>query len=171
MAQLEPNCPPAAGVAEIQVTMDDVAKVIELWTGIPAVKIQETEYELASLETELKKKIIGQDDAVHLVAQAVKRSRADLSGRRRPASFIFVGPTGVGKTELVKQLANQLFDGPDPLIRLDMSEYMEKYAVSRMIGSPPGYVGYEEAGQLTEKVRRRPTAWCCSMRSKRPTPM
>ena len=93
---------------------------------------------------------------MHLVAQAVKRSRADLSGRRRPASFIFVGPTGVGKTELVKQLANQLFDGPDPLIRLDMSEYMEKYAVSRMIGSPPGYVGYEEAGQLTEKVRRRP---------------
>ena len=137
--------------------MDDVAKVIELWTGIPAVKIRETEYaKLASLETELKKKIIGQDDAVHLVAQAVKRSRADLSGRRRPASFIFVGPTGVGKTELVKQLANQLFDGPDPLIRLDMSEYMEKYAVSRMIGSPPGYVGYEEAGQLTEKVRRRP---------------
>ena len=103
-----------------------------------------------------EKKIIGQDEAVHLVAQAVKRSRADLSGRRRPASFIFVGPTGVGKTELVKQLANQLFDGPDPLIRLDMSEYMEKYAVSRMIGSPPGYVGYEEAGQLTEKVRRRP---------------
>ncbi len=93
---------------------------------------------------------------MHLVAQAVKRSRADLSGRRRPASFIFVGPTGVGKTELVKQLANQLFDGPDPLIRLDMTEYMEKYAVSRMIGSPPGYVGYEEAGQLTEKVRRRP---------------
>ena len=93
---------------------------------------------------------------MHLVAQAIKRSRADLSGRRRPASFIFVGPTGVGKTELVKQLANQLFDGPDPLIRLDMSEYMEKYAVSRMIGSPPGYVGYEEAGQLTEKVRRRP---------------
>ena len=90
------------------------------------------------------------------MAQAVKRSRADLSGRRRPASFIFVGPTGVGKTELVKQLARQLFDGPDPLIRLDMSEYMEKYAVSRMIGSPPGYVGYEEAGQLTEKVRRRP---------------
>ena len=124
---------------------------------MPAVKIQETEFvKLAGLEAELKKKIIGQDEAVHLVAQAVKRSRADLSGRRRPASFIFVGPTGVGKTELVKQLANQLFDGPDPLIRLDMSEYMEKYAVSRMIGSPPGYVGYEEAGQLTEKVRRRP---------------
>ena len=158
MAQLERELPAKqAAAGEIQVTMDDVAKVIALWTGIPAVKIRETEYaKLASLETELKKKIIGQDDAVHLVAQAVKRSRADLSGRRRPASFIFVGPTGVGKTELVKQLANQLFDGPDPLIRLDMSEYMEKYAVSRMIGSPPGYVGYEEAGQLTEKVRRRP---------------
>ena len=158
MAQLERELPAKqAAAGEIQVTMDDVAKVIELWTGIPAVKIRETEYaKLAGLEIELKKKIIGQDDAVHLVAQAVKRSRADLSGRRRPASFIFVGPTGVGKTELVKQLANQLFDGPDPLIRLDMSEYMEKYAVSRMIGSPPGYVGYEEAGQLTEKVRRRP---------------
>ena len=158
MAQLERELPAKqAAAGEIQVTMDDVAKVIELWTGIPAVKIRETEYaKLASLEAELKKKIIGQDDAVHLVAQAVKRSRADLSGRRRPASFIFVGPTGVGKTELVKQLAEQLFDGPDPLIRLDMSEYMEKYAVSRMIGSPPGYVGYEEAGQLTEKVRRRP---------------
>ena len=157
VAQLESELPAKqAAASEIRVTMDDVAKV-ELWTGIPAVKIQETEYaKLANLETELKKKIIGQDEAVHRVAQAVKRSRADLSGRRRPASFIFVGPTGVGKTELVKQLANQLFDGPDPLIRLDMSEYMEKYAVSRMIGSPPGYVGYEEAGQLTEKVRRRP---------------
>ena len=158
MAQLERELPAKqAAASEIQVSMDDVAKVLELWTGIPAVKIQETEYaKLAGLESELKKKIIGQDEAVHLVAQAVKRSRADLSGRRRPASFIFVGPTGVGKTELVKQLANQLFDGPDPLIRLDMSEYMEKYAVSRMIGSPPGYVGYEEAGQLNEKVRRRP---------------
>ena len=126
IAQLESELPAKqAAASEIRVTMDDVAKVIELWTGIPAVKIQETEYaKLANLETELKKKIIGQDEAVHLVAQAVKRSRADLSGRRRPASFIFVGPTGVGKTELVKQLANQLFDGPDPLIRLDMSEYM-----------------------------------------------
>ena len=158
IAKLEADLPAKqAAASEIQVTMDDVAKVIELWTGIPAVKIRETEFaKLANLEGELKKKIIGQDEAVHLVAQAIKRSRADLSGRRRPASFIFVGPTGVGKTELVKQLAEQLFDGPDPLIRLDMSEYMEKYAVSRMIGSPPGYVGYEEAGQLTEKVRRRP---------------
>ena len=158
IAQLEAELPAKqAAASEIQVTMDDLARVIELWTGIPAVKIRETEYvRLASLEDELKKKIVGQDEAVHLVAQAVKRSRADLAGRRRPASFIFVGPTGVGKTELVKQLASQLFSGPDPLIRLDMSEYMEKYAVSRMIGSPPGYVGYEEAGQLTEKVRRRP---------------
>ena len=158
IAQLEAELPAKqAAASEIQVTMDDLARVIELWTGIPAVKIRETEYvRLATLEEELKKKVIGQDEAVHLVAQAVKRSRADLAGRRRPASFIFVGPTGVGKTELVKQLAGQLFSGPDPLIRLDMSEYMEKYAVSRMIGSPPGYVGYEEAGQLTEKVRRRP---------------
>ena len=158
IAKLEAELPAKqAAASEIQVTMDDVAKVIELWTGIPAVKIRESEFaKLAGLENELKKKIVGQDEAVHLVAQAIKRSRADLSGRRRPASFIFVGPTGVGKTELVKQLAEQLFDGPDPLIRLDMSEYMEKYAVSRMIGSPPGYVGYEEAGQLTEKVRRRP---------------
>ena len=158
IAKLESELPAKqAAASEIQVTMDDVAKVIELWTGIPAVKIRETEFvKLAGLENALKQKVIGQDEAVHLVAQAIKRSRADLSGRRRPASFIFVGPTGVGKTELVKQLAEQLFDGPDPLIRLDMSEYMEKYAVSRMIGSPPGYMGYEEAGQLTEKVRRRP---------------
>ena len=142
IAKLESELPAKqAAASEIQVTMDDVAKVIELWTGIPAVKIRETEFvKLAGLENALKQKVIGQDEAVHLVAQAIKRSRADLSGRRRPASFIFVGPTGVGKTELVKQLAEQLFDGPDPLIRLDMSEYMEKYAVSRMIGSPPGYV-------------------------------
>ncbi|MDL2323650.1 AAA family ATPase [Ruminococcaceae bacterium OttesenSCG-928-A16] len=146
-----------AKVDKIQVTMDDLAKVIELWTGIPAVKIAETEYKkLAGLEAHLKEKVIGQDEAVNLVAKAIKRSRADISGRRRPASFIFVGPTGVGKTELVKQLAYQLFDSVDPLIRLDMSEFMEKHAVSRLIGSPPGYVGYDEAGQLTEKVRRKP---------------
>ena len=158
MAQLERELPAKqAAAGEIQVTMDDVAKVIELWTGIPAVKIRETEFaKLANLEGELKKKIIGQDDAVHLVAQAVKRGRADLSGRRRPASFIFVGPTGVGKTELVKQLAQDLFHSPESLIRLDMSEFMEKHSVSRIIGSPPGYVGYDEAGQLTEKIRRRP---------------
>ena len=144
-------------VAEIEVTVDDVAQVVELWTGIPAVKIKETEYgRLQGLEDALKSHIIGQDEAVHAVAGAIKRARADLSGRHRPASFIFVGPTGVGKTELVKQLANQLFDTVDPLISIDMSEYMEKYAVSRLIGSPPGYVGYDEAGQLTEKVRRHP---------------
>ena len=144
-------------VADIQVTLDDVAKVVELWTGIPAVKIKESEYgRLQGLEDALKAHVIGQDEAVHSVAQAVKRARADLSGRHRPASFIFVGPTGVGKTELVKQLASQLFDTVDPLISIDMSEYMEKHTVSRLIGSPPGYVGYDEAGQLTEKVRRRP---------------
>ncbi len=144
-------------VDDIEVTMGDLAKVIELWTGIPAVKIAESEYnKLQNLENRLKEKVIGQDEAVELVASAVKRSRADISGRRRPASFIFVGPTGVGKTELVKQLAFELFDSVDPLIRLDMSEYMEKHAVSRLIGSPPGYVGYDEAGQLTEKVRRKP---------------
>ena len=141
----------------IQVTMEDVAKVIELWTGIPAAKVKETEYtKLAHLEENLNRVIIGQPEAVHLVANAVKRSRADISARRRPASFIFVGPTGVGKTELVKQLALQLFDTVDPRIRLDMSEFMEKHTVSRLIGSPPGYVGYDEAGQLTEKVRRKP---------------
>jgi len=157
-AQLEERLPGLRQVtADIQVEMDDLARVIELWTGIPAMKIQETEYQkINHLEETLKKKIIGQDEAVELVATAIKRSRAGITGRRRPASFIFVGPTGVGKTELVKQLANQLFDSADPLIRLDMSEYMEKFAVSRLVGSPPGYVGYEEAGQLTEKVRRRP---------------
>ena len=158
MAQLERELPAKkAAAGEIQVTMDDVAKVIELWTGIPAVKIRETEYaKLASLETELKKKIIGQDDAVHLVAQAVKRSRADLSGRRRPASFIFVGPTGVGKTYLARNLAEIMFGTADALIQVDMSEYMEKHTTSRLIGSPPGYVGHDEGGQLTEAVRRRP---------------
>ena len=144
-------------VAEIEVTMDDVAQVIELWTGVPAVKIKETEYgRLQGLEDALKAHIIGQDEAVHAVAGAIKRARADLSGRHRPASFIFVGPTGVGKTELVKQLASQLFDTVDPLISIDMSEYMEKYAVSRLIGSPPGYVGYDEGGQLTKAVRQKP---------------
>ena len=144
-------------VADIELTLEDVAQVVELWTGIPAVKIKETEYgRLLGLEDALKAHIIGQGEAVRSVAQAIKRARADLSGRHRPASFIFVGPTGVGKTELVKQLAAQLFDCVDPLISIDMSEYMEKYAVSRLIGSPPGYVGYDEAGQLTEKVRRHP---------------
>ena len=134
-----------------------LAKVIELWTGIPAAKVQENELtKLARLEDQLKERIIGQDAAVEAVSAAIRRSRVQISPRRRPASFIFVGPTGVGKTELVKVLADQLFDTPDTLIRLDMSEFMEKHAVSRMIGSPPGYVGYDEAGQLTEKVRRKP---------------
>ncbi len=142
---------------EINVTVQDVCKVIELWTGIPASKIMETEYiKIAKLEEVLKSKIVGQDEACSLVAAAIKRTRVQLSARKRPASFIFVGPTGVGKTELVKVLAAELFDTVDPLIRLDMSEFMEKHSVSRIIGSPPGYVGYDEAGQLTEKVRRKP---------------
>ena len=136
---------------------EHLAKVIELWTGIPASKVQESELaKLGTLEGKLKQHVIGQDEAVEAVAAAVRRSRVQISPRRRPASFIFVGPTGVGKTELVKVLAAQLFDTPDTLIRLDMSEFMEKHAVSRLIGSPPGYVGYDEAGQLTEKVRRKP---------------
>ncbi|MBQ2824434.1 MAG: ATP-dependent Clp protease ATP-binding subunit, partial [Oscillospiraceae bacterium] len=144
-------------VDTVYVTEEDLSKVIELWTGIPASKIIESEYKkLEALQDKLKEKIIGQDDAVQVVTKAIKRTRVQLSSRRRPASFIFVGPTGVGKTELVKVLAAELFDGTDPLIRLDMTEYMEKYSVSRLIGSPPGYVGYDEAGQLTEKVRRRP---------------
>ena len=140
-----------------KVTEEDIAKVIELWTGIPASRIRENELaKLADLESELKKKIIGQDNAVEVLASAIKRSRCQISPRRRPASFIFVGPTGVGKTELVKVLSQQLFDTPETLIRLDMSEFMEKHSVSKIIGSPPGYVGYDEAGQVTEKVRRRP---------------
>ena len=140
-----------------KVTEEDIAKVIELWTGIPASRIRENELsKLADLESEMKKKIIGQDEAVEVLASAIKRSRCQISPRRRPASFIFVGPTGVGKTELVKVLSQQLFDTPETLIRLDMSEFMEKHSVSKIIGSPPGYVGYDEAGQVTEKVRRRP---------------
>ena len=140
-----------------EVTEEDIAHVIELWTGIPASKVQENELnKLADLEEALKSKVIGQDEAVEALAAAVKRSRVQISPRRRPASFIFVGPTGVGKTELVKVLAGELFNTPETLIRLDMSEYMEKHSVSKIIGSPPGYVGYEEAGQVTEKVRRRP---------------
>ena len=158
MAQLREKLPELQLKAGgIKVEMQDVAKVVELWTGIPAMKVEQSEFaKLLNLESELKKRIIGQDEAVEAVARAMKRARADLSGKRRPASFIFVGPTGVGKTELVRQLANQLFDTPDPLIRIDTSEYMEKHTVSRLIGAPPGYVGHDEAGQLTEQVRRRP---------------
>lgn len=140
-----------------RLTEDDIAKVIELWTGIPSSRIKESELSrLSDLENQLKEKIVGQDEAVEALASAIKRSRVQISPRRRPASFIFAGPTGVGKTELVKVLAQILFDTPETLIRLDMSEYMEKHSVSKIIGSPPGYVGYDEAGQVTEKVRRRP---------------
>ncbi len=140
-----------------KVTEDDVARVIELWTGIPASKIKESDLKkLSELETELKKRIIGQDEAAKCVAAAVRRSRVQTTPHRRPASFIFVGPTGVGKTELVKVLSDKLFSTPETMIRLDMSEFMEKHSVSRLIGAPPGYVGYDEAGQLTEKVRRKP---------------
>ena len=159
LAQNEEKIEPLKEKAEnVYVSMDDLSKVIELWTGIPANKIKETEFKrMSSLEDNLKAKIIGQDEACELVAKAIKRSRVQLSEKRRPASFIFVGPTGVGKTELVKVLSEEMFDNAtDPLIRLDMSEYMEKHSVSKIIGSPPGYVGYDEAGQLTERVRRKP---------------
>ncbi len=141
----------------VSVTVDDLADVIELWTGIKAEKIKMSEYDkIENLENILKERVIGQDEAVSLTAKAIRRSRAGLQKKKRPASFIFVGPTGVGKTELVKVLSETLFDDTEPLIRLDMSEYMEKHAVSKIIGSPPGYVGFDEAGQLTEKIRRRP---------------
>ena len=138
-----------------QLSMENLAHVIELWTKIPAAKIREQEFQrLSQLETRLKSHIIGQDEAVEAVSAAVRRNRVGISPKHKPVSFIFVGPTGVGKTELVKQLATDLFNTPDALIRLDMSEFMEKHSVSRIVGSPPGYVGYDEAGQLTEKIRR-----------------
>lgn len=144
-------------IKHLEVTEEDLSDVIELWTGIPANKIAEGEYaKMRNLKEALSKRIIGQEEAVTKVANAIKRTRVQLSKRRRPASFIFVGPTGVGKTELVKVLGEELFNATEPLIRIDMSEYMEKHSVARLIGSPPGYVGYNEAGQLTEKVRRRP---------------
>ena len=139
------------------VTMENLARIIEMWTKIPASKIKAQEYQqLKNLPDRLKAHIVGQDEAVEAVARAIRRNRVGISPKKRPVSFIFVGPTGVGKTELVKQLASDLFDSVDSLIRLDMSEYMEKHTVSKLIGSPPGYVGYDEAGQLTEKIRRRP---------------
>ncbi len=144
-------------VEKVRVTEEDLSKVIELWTGIPANKVVESEYtKIRNLKDELERRIIGQNEACDAVARAIKRTRVQLSKRRRPASFIFVGPTGVGKTELVKVLGETLFDATEPIIRVDMSEYMEKHSVAKLIGSPPGYVGYDEAGQLTEKVRRRP---------------
>ena len=140
-----------------QLTMDNLARVIELWTKIPASKIREEEFKrLSELDQRLKRKLIGQDEAIDAVAAAIRRNRVGISPKRKPVSFIFVGSTGVGKTELVKQLADDLFNAPESLIRLDMSEFMEKHSVSRIIGSPPGYVGYDEAGQLTEKIRRKP---------------
>ncbi|MBO4418421.1 MAG: ATP-dependent Clp protease ATP-binding subunit [Oscillospiraceae bacterium] len=140
-----------------RLTMENLARVIELWTKIPAAKIQAQEYEqLRSLEANLKKHVVGQDEAIAAICSAIRRSRAGISPKKRPVSFIFVGATGVGKTELVKRLADELFESVESLVRLDMSEYMEKHSVSKIIGSPPGYVGYDEAGQLTEKIRRKP---------------
>ena len=149
--EIEPAC------KNITLTVDDLADVIEIWTGIPASTVSENEYvKIDTLNERLKKRIVGQDEAVDAVTRAIKRNRAGISYKRKPVSFIFAGPTGVGKTELVKTLAADLFNSPETLIRLDMSEFMEKHSVSRIIGSPPGYVGYDEAGQLTEKIRRRP---------------
>ena len=146
-----------AACASLAVSVNDLADVIEIWTGIPATEIRETEFEqLDKLEERIKQRIVGQDEAVSTVVRAIRRKRAGVSVRRSPVSMIFAGPTGVGKTELVKVLAADLFKQPDTLIRLDMSEYMEKHSVSRIIGAPPGYVGFDEAGQLTEKIRRRP---------------
>ena len=156
-------CQIAAEIEELDkipapaVTMENLARIIELWTKIPASKIKAQEYEqIRGLSDRLKAHIVGQDEAVDAVARAIRRNRVGISPKKRPVSFIFVGPTGVGKTELVKRLADDLFDSVDSLIRLDMSEYMEKHTASKLIGSPPGYVGYDEAGQLTEKIRRRP---------------
>ena len=151
LKELAPCC------EQIVLTEEEIASVIEIWTGIPATDITENEYaQIDKLEARLKERIIGQDEAVRAVAKAIKRNRAGISYKRKPVSFIFAGPTGVGKTELVKTLAADLFHSPETLIRLDMSEFMEKHSVSRIIGAPPGYVGYDEAGQLTEKIRRRP---------------
>ena len=151
LRELEPSC------ENIVLSEAEIASVIEIWTGIPATDITENEYvQIDKLEARLKERIIGQDEAVRAVAKAIKRNRAGISYKRKPVSFIFAGPTGVGKTELVKTLAADLFHSPETLIRLDMSEFMEKHSVSRIIGAPPGYVGYDEAGQLTEKIRRRP---------------
>ncbi len=142
-----------------ELTMDNLARVIELWTKIPASRIREDEFKrLSELDARLREHIVGQDEAINAVSAAIRRSRVGISPKHKPVSFIFVGPTGVGKTELVKQLAQDLFNSPDSLIRLDMSEFMEKHSVSRIVGSPPGYVGYDEAGQLTEKIRRKPYA-------------
>lgn len=155
--QLENRLHEAESAPRPVLTLDNLASVIELWTNIPASKVQAQEMQrLTGMEERLQKRVVGQDEAIHAIADAIRRSRAGISPKKKPVSFLFVGPTGVGKTELVKTLAEDLFDTPEALIRLDMSEYMEKHTVARLIGSPPGYVGYDEAGQLTEKIRRRP---------------
>ena len=155
--QLQTELDELSAQGEPQLTMDNLARVIELWTKIPASKIREEEFKrLSELDQRLKKKVVGQDQAIDAVSAAIRRNRVGISPKHKPVSFIFVGSTGVGKTELVKQLAEDLFNAPESLIRLDMSEFMEKHSVSRIIGSPPGYVGYDEAGQLTEKIRRKP---------------
>ena len=155
--QITPQIEELEKIPAPAVTMENLARIIELWTKIPACKIKAQEYQqIKGLSDRLKAHIVGQDEAVDAVSRAIRRSRVGISPKKRPVSFIFVGPTGVGKTELVKQLASDLFDSVDSLIRLDMSEYMEKHTVSKLIGSPPGYIGYDEAGQLTEKIRRRP---------------
>ena len=157
LMQIAPRIEELEKLPKPTVTIENLAQIIELWTKIPASKIKAQEYQqLQGLKDRLKKHIVGQDEAVDAVARAIRRNRVGISPKKRPVSFIFVGPTGVGKTELVKRLADDLFDSVDSLIRVDMSEYMEKHAVSKLIGSPPGYVGYDEAGQLTEKIRRRP---------------
>ncbi len=157
LMQLAPKIEELEALPAPAVTLENLARIIELWTKIPASKIKAQEYQqIKGLSQRLKEHIVGQDEAVDAVSRAIRRSRVGISPKKRPVSFIFVGPTGVGKTELVKQLANDLFDSVDSLIRLDMSEYMEKHTVSKLIGSPPGYIGYDEAGQLTEKIRRRP---------------
>ena len=157
LLQIAPRIEELEALPAPAVTMENLARIIELWTKIPASKIKAQEYQqIKGLTSRLKEHIVGQDEAVEAVSRAIRRSRVGISPKKRPVSFIFVGPTGVGKTELVKRLADDLFDSVDSLIRLDMSEYMEKHTVSKLIGSPPGYVGYDEAGQLTEKIRRRP---------------
>ena len=157
LMQIAPRIEELEKLPKPALTMENLARIIELWTKIPASKIKAQEYQqLQGLKERLKQHIVGQDEAVDAVARAIRRNRVGISAKKRPVSFIFVGPTGVGKTELVKRLADDLFDSVDSLIRVDMSEYMEKHAVSKLIGSPPGYVGYDEAGQLTEKIRRRP---------------
>lgn len=155
--QLQQELDALAEKGRPELSMDNLARIIELWTKIPASTIKEDELErLAKLDERLRAHIVGQDEAINAVCAAIKRSRVGLKVKRKPVSFIFVGGTGVGKTELVKRLAADMFDSPESLIRLDMSEFMEKFSVSRIIGSPPGYVGYDEAGQLTEKIRRKP---------------